>query len=340
MSNQAASEVKRALTDPAKLCAALGIDKGSKRQLHGRFICCPVHAERSPSCSVSLAEDGSIRVKCFGCDFTGDALTLIGIAKGLSLRTEFKEILIAGAEIAGLHALADDLRAGRPRDPAAPRASAAPTSPLPPERTYPPADEVEALWGACEPVTDSPDATFELVSRRLDPEQVARADLARAIHRGAALPGWARYQGRTWFDTGHRMILPVFDDHGVRQSVRAYRVTKADPDVPKRLPPAGHKAVGLVLANGPAVGVLTGAQRLFKFVVVEGEPDFLVHAVRTPELPVLGLFSGSWHAGFAERIPRGSEVIIRTHHDAPGEKYSEQVVATVRDRAIVRRAAA
>jgi hypothetical protein len=136
------------------------------------------------------------------------------------------------------------------------------------------------------------------------------------------------------------MILLVYDFAGTRSSVRAYRVARGPEDAPKRLPPAGHKAVGLVLANGPAVGMLSGESRPPRVVVVEGEPDYLVHCTRAPDLAVLGLFSGSWHAGFAERIPYGSLVIIRTHHDAPGEKYSDQVASTVRSRAVVRRSLA
>lgn len=339
MNQDAASDVKRALRDPAKLVAALGLDKGSKRQLHGRFICCPVHAERTPSCSVSSAEDGSIRVKCFGCDFTGDALTLIAVAKGLSIRSEFKEILVAGAELAGLHALADELRDGK-RDTAARAAERPPELPPAPERTYPDALELERLWSGCVPVSDHPDASFEIVRRLVDPAVVVELDLARAIPLGAALPRWARYGGRSWFDTGHRMILPVYDFAGVRSSVRAYRVAPGPEDAPKRLPPAGHKAVGLVLANAPAVGMLSGESRPPRVVVVEGEPDFIVWATRAPADAVIGLFSGSWHDGFAERIPYGSLVLIRTHHDRPGDKYSDQVVASVRGRAVVRRAAA
>jgi len=56
-------------------------------------------------------------------------------------------------------------------------------------------------------------------------------------------------------------------------------------------------------------------------------------------MPVLGIVSGSWSQDFADRIPYGSELIVRTHHDDAGERYAAEIVKTTRDRAVVRRSA-
>ncbi|HKY37133.1 MAG TPA: CHC2 zinc finger domain-containing protein [Polyangiaceae bacterium] len=100
-----AAELRQALRDPRALCAALGIDRGATKQRGGRglMILCPAHAEKTPSCSVTLGADGTIRVKCFGgCDFTGDALTLIAVVRGLDPSAQFGEVLREAAELVGV----------------------------------------------------------------------------------------------------------------------------------------------------------------------------------------------------------------------------------------------
>ena len=42
--------------------------------------CCPAHADKSPSLSIRLADDGKLLVKCWtGCD-TGDVLAAVGLS--------------------------------------------------------------------------------------------------------------------------------------------------------------------------------------------------------------------------------------------------------------------
>jgi hypothetical protein len=339
-----ATEIKRALNDPAALCERLGLTSGAKRQANGVMIRCPAHGDRTPSCSVSTASDGLVRVKCFntGCGFAGDALHLVAVVFGLDTRREFKEVLIEAAELAGLHDVVDELREGKPRDTARPMP--APPKPKPPAE-YPPAREVEALWRDAGPVTDDPECVRHLENRRTDPGAVAQHALARALVLRTGLycpmPRWARKGGSWWPEEGYRMIVPVYDADGAMRAVRGWQVILKDPELPKRVPPAGHKHSGLSLANAPAVALLRGERRApSRVLVVEGEPDFLTWATRKAWLPVFGVLSGSWHAGFAERIPLGSEVIVCTHHDQAGDGYAELVRATVKDRAVVTRSAA
>jgi hypothetical protein len=322
-------EIKRALTDVRHLCGALDLLKGSKRQPGGGLmICCPKHGERHASCSVTVAPDGTVRVRCFSCDFAGDALHLVAMVRGLHSERDFPDVLREAAAIAGLDFA--ELGAGRGRP--------VPPKQLParmPDRSYPLASEVASVWQRCVPVSEHRDAAEWLTSRGLDIDVIALRDLARAIPDDETLlPAWARYQGRTWFETGHRLLLPVFDHAGVVRSVRAAQVV-VNSVGPKRLPPAGHLAAGLLLANKTA-RALFGHGAKADLLIVEGEPDFLTWASTVdpngPPLAIVGIGSGSWTHDYADRVPVGTRVVIRTHLDAAGDKYAADVA-----RSLVRR---
>jgi hypothetical protein len=179
-----------------------------------------------------------------------------------------------------------------------------------------------------------------LEGRGIAPEAVEALDLARAIPDGAVLPRWASYRGnapeaRTWLAMGFRLVLPVYDAGGVVRSVRGWRVLEGDG--PKRLPPSGYRAGGLVMADGAGVALLGRASLEGtdgRVVIVEGEPDFLTWATRFPDsaeaVPaVLGILSGSWTDEIAARIPDGARVIVRTHHDEAGNRYAAAVRGSV-----------
>jgi hypothetical protein len=321
-----AREVRSALVDPMKLCTALGLLKGFQPQARGLLICCPWHGDRTPSCSVTVAPDGTVRVKCFACQQGADAIGLIAQVRGLSTKSwdQFREVLAEGASIAGRLDLEDEIRAGRP----APERKPVPLPPPAPERGYPDEAEVTALWSAGGRPDEDPECSGYLAFRRIDPVLVSDNLLCRVIP--DELPPWARYHGRTWAETGHRMVTRVFDAAGTVRSVRAIRVRPGDS--PKRLPPGGHKASGVVLANKAACALLRGRPAA-RVVIVEGEPDFLCWATRSLE-PVIGILSGSWGPDFAERIPSGATVVIRVHQDAAGDKYAEQIIETLRGRPV------
>lgn len=322
-----AREVRSALTDAAKLCAGLGLAKGALPQASGLLICCPVHGDRTPSCSVTRGPDGTVRVRCFACDFSADALGLIAHVQGLSTRDAdgFREVLAEGARLAGMLQLEAEIRDGKPRQDR-PKVEAPQAGPPP---SYPDRDELAALWmGGTHPAED-PEASRYLVGRMLDPQLVGDRELARVVV--PPLPVWAQYGRRTWAETGHRLIVRAMDSNGRTRSVRAIQVRTSDP--PKRLPPKGRKAAGLVLANHAAQKMLRGEVRP-RVVIVEGEPDFLQWSTLTED-PVIGLVAGSWGDDFAKKIPRGSRVAIRTHEDMAGEKYAAQVVASLAGRECV-----
>ncbi len=327
-----AAEIRRTLVDPLQVCDRLGLNKGAIRQPRGVTICCPAHGERNPSCSVTIGRDGTLRFRCFGCQATGDVLTLVATVHDLDLRSDFKEVLLAAAELAGLTQIVDELNDRKPYEP-----RPLPELPEPgPERDYPDASEVEALWRLGGSVLTDPAAGGHLVGRGLDARTVASLDLARALPVTGLLPSWARYRGKPWTESGHRMIVRVFDAAGTCRSLRAWRIEGEA--AAKRLPPGGHKATGLVLANRPGHEILTGKRTSPTVVVVsEGEPDWVSACVSWHGVAVFGITSGSWSEDFAKRIPLGSEVIVRTHNDPAGDKYADEIIQTVKTRAVVRR---
>jgi hypothetical protein len=327
-----AREVRSLLVDAGRLCAALGIDKGATRQAGGLVICCPAHGERNPSCSVTNGPDGTLRAKCFACDWSADALGIIALVRGLDTRSadQFREIMAEGASIGGDHRLAAEILDGRPM-PDRPKVP----PPTPREaRDYPPREQVVDVWSSGTTPADDVWASSYLVRRVIDPVLVGARGLARVV--SGPLPRWAAYRGRPWTETGHRLVVRAFDSDGLARSLRAIQILP-DQDGPKRLPPAGHKAAGLALLNEGAWRMLHGDSP-GRLGIVEGEPDWAWWGTRTEE-PLIGLVSGSWTDAFAAAVPRGCRVIIRTHNDEAGDRYAEQVAESLKHKCeLVRRA--
>ena len=330
-----AREVRASLTDPRRVLTALGVDLRNAVPQHGGglTICCPRHEERTPSCSVTVGPDGTIRVRCFGCGWSGDGLHLVAAVRDLPDRGAFLEILAEGAVVGGQHALADEIRGGA----RAPDRPAIVAPPPPPPREYPPADEVAALWASGASVADDAYASGYLVGRMIDPELVAARSLARVVAR--PLPRWAAYGSRPWTDTGHTMVCRAWDAWGALRSVRACRVV--DGATPKRLPPTGYRASELVLANRAAWCMLAGrGPPPSRVLVAEGEPDWLTLAtVYPPDVAVLGIGSGAWSSAFAAAIPDGTDVVICTDPDGAGDRYAATILESLGERCKTWRAA-
>ena len=331
-----ATRVRANLRDPVALCGELGLLDGSQRQAGGVLIRCPAHMDNTPSCSVTLRDDKTIGVKCFGCNWGADAIGLVGMARGL---TRYRDQLEAAAAIAGVYLEDSSPQNHAPRAPLAIQPQRPQPEPEPvPSREYPPESEVLAMWNEARPVGTDVEAAMMLLRRKIDAGTIADDGQAKVLHISMRIPAWARFKGSSWLDTGHRLILPVYDSKGALRSVRAWRVT--DGDSPKRLPPSGHAAQGLVLANARARALLTAApgqqapQR--KIVMVEGEPDFLTWAAVTRS-PLFGIMSGGWTQAHAERIPFGSDVYIRTHRDQAGDKYAAEIAKTLKGIAVIHR---
>ena len=107
-----ARDVREALSDPLAVIRALGLDKGAQRQAGGALVCCPAHGDRTPSCSVTRGPDGTVRVRCFGCDLAGDIFALVAAVRGLDAHRDFPSVLREAAELAGVE-LGDGRHHGR-----------------------------------------------------------------------------------------------------------------------------------------------------------------------------------------------------------------------------------
>ena len=209
--------------------------------------------------------------------------------------------------------------------------------------------ELVAFWNSCGPVSADPDVSRWLESRRLDQGAIDAAELARALpfpYEGC--PRWARKQvmanspqRANWATLGYRCLIPVYNSQGELASLRARRVIERDDELPKSLAPTGATLSGLVMADPLGRALLEGtASDVRELVITEGEPDFLTWCINrrdTDEHPpaVWGVVAGSWREDseqLAARVPDGCTVVIRTHADAPGDKYAQAIYKTLKHR--------
>jgi hypothetical protein len=270
------------------------------------------------------------------CEATGDVLSLIAAVRGLKIDTDFKRVLVEGARLAGMWQLVDKLEGRGPRDDhPAPAPAPLPPPVEEPPRAWPPKDEVDALWASCVPTYDDPIVAAYLRGRSLDPDVIDSRDLARAISPSGALPRWAYATGGTWREVGYRLLVGMYDATGEMRSVRAWRVV--DGDGAKRKPPFGHKAGEMVMADAFGRAMLRGEIKPYRIGIVEGEPDFLSRASVTNDAhgATFGIVSGSWTKAFAERVPLGARVYLRTDVDEAGNRYAQEIENTLRRRAFL-----
>lgn len=346
---------------PFQTCERLNLQH--RKEGRTAFVCCPWHSEKTPSCTVAIGQAGTIRVHCFGCAQTWDVHSLVAQLERMGLGgSDFPKLLAREAEILGRWDLIDQLEhntaqcscPGCKTGVGCYRLRKAAPAPAPtplPERQYPPGDEIESLWDACQPVHLDREVASWIRGRGLKPYELHVRDLVRALPLDAPIPSWARKrdeQGNpvSWVDHGHRLITPLFDAAGVMRSVRARYVGTAPKHFPKSLTPAGFKAAGLVMADPYARLVLeSGAVPAgwlnaspFRLVVTEGEPDYLTWALQVhqrqhaPLWGVISLESGGWTDELAARVPAGAQVSIWTHSDTAGERYAAKVVETLSPR--------
>ncbi len=320
--------IKSVLADPETVLGLLGLLDGAKRQAHGYLIRCPWHSERTPSCSVNLASDGTIAAHCFGCGVGGDVLSLVAAARGLDTRRDFARVVELAADLAG-----GSLDGYRP-----PVRRAVPAPRLPP-----PVDSVGALWAASKPVTDDPDLARQLLGRCLDPAIIEDRGLARCLPSSGTLPKWARSGSRSWRESGHRLLLPLLNAEGSLCSVHARLVESGQTERAKGLFPASHSAGGLFLADSFGLLLIrSGVPKWWRqseppsVIITEGAPDFLTVATHygcSEYAPaVLGVVSGSWSDELAARIPTECRVVVRVHRDEAGEKYRDAICRSLSGR--------
>jgi hypothetical protein len=292
---------------------------------------------------------------CFPCGAAGDAVDLVahrlGGARFRELGAPKKADVRAWCE----RFLRIDTRA---------RPSPGPgIAPAPHAGPKPPPPRSEVLWmlnRACVRVWADEEVRAYLERRGIDPVAVDDACLAFALRADLALPRWARRDGAAWNESGHRLIVPLFDSSGVVTSVLARQVRAMPAEgSPKTTFAIGGRS-GLVMACPFARSILArgavpssaelgawwptgeGAPRL-RVIVCEGDSDFLATAVGpsvrarwadADELApaVIGIESGAWTDAIAARVPDGAEVVIATDADKAGDEYSARIVRTLERR--------
>jgi len=323
-----------------EVARALGLAVDERRRAAGPCPAC--RAERRHTRSgdrrgaLGVRPDGR-GWRCFQCDAAGDAVDLATMT-------------IGGGRWSSL----PDARRAEVREwaerwtGAAPSTGARPWRPLPsapvPSPTYPPADELAAVWAACVPVLADAEVRAWLAAKGIAPADVADADLARAMPTAARVPEWAdRWR------LSHRLVVPFVDARGV---VRSYRARSVDGALPKSLAPRGFSTAGLVLADGLARRVLGAAAwpsawpaDRRRIVVTEGEKKWLQRcapAARSEAADayrpaVVGVESGAWTDELAARIPDGSVVLVSTDRDDAGRQYGQRIVDTLADRMLAQR---
>lgn len=291
---------------------------------------------------------------CFPCGASGDAVDLVAAKLGGS---RFREL--GTSRKAEVRAWCERfLRIDAPARPS-PRPGIAPAPHAGPK---PPPPRAEVLWmlnRACVPVWADAEVRAYLERRGIDPVAVDDACLALALRADLALPRWARREGAAWNESGHRLVVPLFDAHGVVRSVLARQVRAMPPEgSPKTTFAIGGRS-GLVMACPFARSLLgagavpssaelgawwpTGddAPRL-RVIVCEGDSDWLATAVG-PSIrarwaddehapAVIGIESGGWNDEVAARVPDGAEVVIATDADKAGDEYARRVVRTLEQR--------
>lgn len=291
----------------AEVAAQLGV-----AIVHGRMTC-PACGVEGRACSVN--PDG-MGWRCWACDAHGDAL------------------ILAGYRVCGRRPQKGDAAAWD----AISRALGGPVLDAPAPRPVPVRELVRPpgvsdAWDACGRVDDDREVSAWLRSRGLDPVVLARLDVVRAA---GAMPSWA--------PRGRRAVFAGRDHTGAVVTLR-FRAT--DGRQPKTLPPCAPRGThydcgAAVLASVYGWGLLAGVRPERwdgRLVIAEGEPDFATVAQLNPTAAVWGVWSGSWTAAIAARVPEGCAVVIATHHDKAGEKYAALVRESLERRCDVTRTA-
>lgn len=291
---------------------------------------CPLHNGERDSFHV---HPDTLAWKCHSkCQDSGDVVAFVERRNGVGFVDAARYLAgLVGEELPGRGARG-------PHQPAAPRRS--PPRP-PPVYRRPPAAEVAALWAAAQPVTSDPEASAYLESRALCPATVEDRDLARVLPPGARLPRWTSCRGRSWAESGHRLVLPSYSATGRLESLRARLLRPPRvADELKALAPAGANVAGLLLADALGRRLFAGEPDAVELVrrggvwIAEGETDWLTLASAwsdgAEDAPaVLGLVSGAWTPELAARLPDNVTLQLATDADEAGERYACEVVATL-----------
>ena len=247
------------LCDPSQVCGSLGLLDGIgsyKRQPQGVIVRCPWHPDNSPSCSVRVADDGTISAKCFACGGSGDALGFIAAVRGIDPRNGFVEVLREAAQIAGIRLPSLEGGNASPLPPPPPRPATRPTTARPKLSDDDYAELAEALlyWCSIEKTKDR-EAKLYLAQRGVLPLTqgwgVLPADSEELEALRASIidkfgsdtwerSGLARKDGE-WLYAEHRLLIPWCAPSSDVLALQRRPTREIRPNEPKYLVPQGRE---------------------------------------------------------------------------------------------------
>lgn len=317
-----ATALKRELSDPEPVCDALGLADGALQQARGLLVRCPWHVDTRPSCSITSAGDGTLRVKCFACGAGGDVFSLIAKVRGLDVRAEFLSVLHVAADLAA--GLANSTGTSKPR-------------------VSPPTLETEAFDGLVQSLlrpselTSSSRAGMYLARRGLLPaatadgwgalpeDPLALADLVRSIVAGGA-SDWRR--SGLFTEAGdlkfraNVLLIPWRDENGLITTLQR-RVIEGDQPRHKYVFPDGRPPC----APYGAAALSTRAPG--EIVFVEGAVDVLAYrtlcaraGIRRTVLGLPGV--AGWRSSWAA-YGKGRIVHVALDADEAGDRAAERL---------------
>jgi len=299
-----------------------------KRRGHDWRTPCPLHGGRDPNMSVNPR---SLRWYCFSsCQRGGDPIDFVMAADGIAWKDAVSEL----ARDAGLCL---DLTLGPPRRSSPARKLRGAITPATSGKR-PSVGLLRSLVAHSRPAHEDPAGAGWLRSR-LGSDLASRQGLVRILRTDMVWPPECTFRGRAWGALGIRLIVDLYDERGIRRSLRGRNVDPAcNPEEKAAALACGPgSSAGLVMANGPGREMLVHGGQGERILVCEGEPDFLQQGARLSS-PVLGIISGSWTQAFGDRISDGTQVYVATHHDEAGQKYFKKIVDTLAGRCQVFRA--
>ncbi|MCK6587100.1 MAG: CHC2 zinc finger domain-containing protein [Polyangiaceae bacterium] len=336
-----AADVRGSLVDPARVAEMLGLKIGRQRQRGGVFVGCPWHGEKTPSCSITVGDDGTLRAHCFGCKETGDVLSLIAAVNGYDLRADFPRILEEGARLAGIR-LEDDVDHGgararltRPKpspppaiEPARLAAVLAPLLAIGRLDGSPMVREVEAYldrrgllsaaradgWAALPPRGPAQAALGRVLTDNFEASDLLACGIMRRNPGGGLALSWAE----------HRLVIPWRGPDGAVSHYQRRLIGPGAGDAPKYIGPTSIKApwpYGVeALSRAPAsapIAFVEGAVDVVALQALDG-----LEAPAGEERVILGVPGSGWCLEWAE-LARGRVVYIASDADAWDEKKNQ-----------------
>lgn len=317
----------------ATVAAALGLDVRPDGKSFGPCPGCGVERRNNPGrpidrrgrCRLSGAHWACCSNGTDGCGAGGDAVALVAWASAgrawASGDTDTGDKVRAWYASNGWCIGADGASLPIERR----RPIVAPAPEAPPSR--PDGGEVAQVWFHAPSVADDPEVAAYLRGRGFDPFAIAALDLVRALPTACALPAWAYRGRRSWHDTGHRLIVPLWaPDPRVPGSLQMAslhaRCVRPCDDRHKATSPQGHSIKALVMA-ARADALCDGVTRQL-LTICEGVPDFIAWALQpaTARGALLGGISGSASATILALVPSTWTVAVATHADPGGDQQA------------------